>query len=393
MTATVAGVGAGMAVSLGAVVPTAAVAQPEPTIALPQYQLSVIAGNNDLSGLPTAGPARQSLMSEPTDMAFDPAGNLYVADTGNCVIEKITPALQLSVFAGLPTGCQPPLPRNQVFHGRMVSLAWLQGKLYVGSADTGYIYSADANGNLTPVAGNGAEGPPSNNQVNTPTQMVGHGNYLYFGDQDEHQVGRIDVTASPATIELVAGNGDNIPAALTGPGQDARTTPIVSPNGVAVAADGTIYVSDTGESRVLKLSSNFEVLDQWMLPAAVGLALDSTGSTLYAASYAGAITAMATDGYSYGGVIAGMNFSAIAQIAVDQVSAQKSSTVVEGPALATEVGQPAGVEVAANGDIYATISSPSMLARRTADRCEGDGQRRRPAAGIALRADHELHTD
>ncbi len=113
-------------------------------------------------------------MDDPTDMAFDPAGNLYVADTGNCVIEKITPTFQLSVLAGIPGDCLQ-LPRNGQSHGRLVSLAWLKGSLYVGSADTGYIYRADVNGNLTAVVGNGSQGSPLNNQVNTPTQMVAHG--------------------------------------------------------------------------------------------------------------------------------------------------------------------------------------------------------------------------
>ncbi|MFI5841609.1 OmpA family protein [Catenuloplanes sp. NPDC051500] len=356
--------GAGMVAVLGIVAPSAAEPVSIPPATL--YQLSIIAGSNAGSGLPTPGPAIQSRMDEPTDMAFDTAGNLYVADTNNCVIEKITPNYQLSIFAGLPSGCNPPLARNGVNNGRLVSLAWLNGHLYIGSADSGYIYRANSNGDLTEVAGNGVEGPPSNNQVNTPTQMVAHGNYLYFGDQAEHQVGRLDVTASPATIEVVAGDGGATSTTPSSPLQDARTISIAMPNGVAVAGDGTLYVSDTQESRILQISPNLEVLGQVFYPGPIGLALNSTGSTLYTASYAGVITEMSTDfsvgGIGIGGLIAGKpQFGSNAVARVDPVSALTSSQVTAGPALETEIGQPTGVEVAANGDIYATLSAPSML--------------------------------
>jgi outer membrane protein OmpA-like peptidoglycan-associated protein len=369
--ATVLAAGAGMAVALGAVAPSAA----EPiNIPTSSYLLSIIAGSNVTSGLPTNGPARLSPLNDPTDMAFDPSGNLYVADTGNCIIEKITPAYQLSVFAGLPGGCQPPLPRNGVGHGRLVSLAWLNGYLYVGSADTGYIYRADSNGNLTEVAGTGVEGQPSDGQVNTPTQMVAHGNYLYFGDQDAHQVARFNPSANPVTIEVIAGDGSATSTTPSGPLQDAKTIGIAMPNGIAVAADGTVYVSDTQESRILQISPSGEVLGQVFYPGPVGLSLDETGSTLYTASYAGVITMMSTD-FSIGGIgngaliagtgLGGASLADVNADSFDQVSAQSFNPVVEGPSLETPVGQPAGVEVAANGDIYATLSSPSMLVKLT----------------------------
>ncbi|MDP9793494.1 outer membrane protein OmpA-like peptidoglycan-associated protein [Catenuloplanes nepalensis] len=358
-----------MAVAVGVVAPSAA----EPVnIPTSPYLLSIIAGDNQSTGTPTDGAARQSQLNDPTDMAFDPDGNLYVADTGNCVIVKITPAYQLSVFAGLSFGCNT-LPRNGVGNGRLVSLAWLNGHLYVGSADTGYIYRADANGNLTPVAGTGVEGPPSLGQVDTPTQMVAHGSYLYFGDQASHEVARFNPDANPVTIEVIAGDGSATSTPST-PLQDAKTIGIAMPNGVAVAPNGTVYVSDTQESRILQISSTGELLGQVFYPGPVGLALDTTGETLYTASYAGVITMMSTDfsvgGIGNGALIAGMGLgaSSLAEFSagsVDQVSAQIYNPVVEGPSLETPVGQPAGVELDAKGDIYATLSGPSMLVKLT----------------------------
>jgi hypothetical protein len=49
---------------------------------------------------PIAGPASSSPLSYPYGVAVDGSGNVYIADTGNDVVEKVTPSGNLSVFAG-----------------------------------------------------------------------------------------------------------------------------------------------------------------------------------------------------------------------------------------------------------------------------------------------------
>ena len=65
----------------------------------PAGTLSIVAGTGT-AGAPTAGPATASMLSGPTGLAVNSAGDLFVSDTGNNVIEEVTPAGQLTIVAG-----------------------------------------------------------------------------------------------------------------------------------------------------------------------------------------------------------------------------------------------------------------------------------------------------
>ena len=59
---------------------------------------TIVAGNGS-TGAPTAGPATSSALGEVHDVAVDSSGNLYIADYGNNLVEKVTPGGTLSIFA------------------------------------------------------------------------------------------------------------------------------------------------------------------------------------------------------------------------------------------------------------------------------------------------------
>ncbi len=63
----------------------------------PAGQLSVIAGTGG-AGEPTPGPATRSMLDQPNSGAVDSAGNVYIADSGNDLVEKVTPAGELSII-------------------------------------------------------------------------------------------------------------------------------------------------------------------------------------------------------------------------------------------------------------------------------------------------------
>lgn len=165
----------------------------------------------------------------PTGLAADKEGNLYVADTGNNVIRKITKSGQVSIYA---TGFLEP-----------TGLCWKDGALYV--ADSGYNRICKVvNGSINVLAGS-VEGQ----------------------------------TASDGVYE-----GDYVDGALA----NAR---FFNPQGVAVADDGTIYVADTGNGAVRKISGGrVSTLlapaknDSETFPVSpCGLLLD--GSSLYVSDY------------------------------------------------------------------------------------------------------------
>lgn len=69
--------------------------------------LSIFAGGSFGTGYPTPGPATSSHVNDIQGLAVDSAGNVYMADSGNCVIEKVTPSGTLSIFAGIIGQCGP----------------------------------------------------------------------------------------------------------------------------------------------------------------------------------------------------------------------------------------------------------------------------------------------
>ena len=66
----------------------------------PDGDLSVIAGGGATLPSTTPGPATSAALSFPSGVAVDANGNVYIADAGNNVIEKVTPDGNLSVIAG-----------------------------------------------------------------------------------------------------------------------------------------------------------------------------------------------------------------------------------------------------------------------------------------------------
>src|SRR4051794_4004017 len=72
----------------------------------PSWTITRYAGNG-AGGAPTVGAATSPPLRQPVALAFDRPANLYIADSTNNLIEKVTPAGRLSVFAGSGTGGAP----------------------------------------------------------------------------------------------------------------------------------------------------------------------------------------------------------------------------------------------------------------------------------------------
>ena len=72
--------------------------------------VSIVAGIPGQSGAPTPGPATDSLLDDTIGLAVSKAGDLYIDDLGNDVIEKVTPSGTLSIFAGELAASGEPTP-------------------------------------------------------------------------------------------------------------------------------------------------------------------------------------------------------------------------------------------------------------------------------------------
>ena len=180
---------------------------------------------------------------------MDKAGNLYVTDSENKNISRITPAGVVSVIAG--RGFQfTGLGRPQTLPGRAAVNA--TGTLYVADASKHVIYQVSPAGVASVFAGSSGQAGSSNGTGsaarfwNPSAVAVDAAGTVYVADTDNHAIRQI----SPAgVVTTLAGSGSV--GDTNGPAATAR---FYWPTGVAVDAAGTVYVADRGNHLIRQIS-------------------------------------------------------------------------------------------------------------------------------------------
>jgi sugar lactone lactonase YvrE len=218
----------------------------------PAGKLSVVVGNGHAAP-PTPGPATKSALDDPSGLAVDAHGNLFVADYNNNTVAKVTPAGKLSVVVGNGHGGPPtpgPATKSALNNPSGVALD-AHGDLFIADSNNNVVEEVTPAGKLSVVAGNGTLGPPtpgpatkSGLQGPSGVALDGHGD-LFVADWANNVVEEV----SPAgKLSVAVGNGDEGPP-TPGP---ATASPLGGanggPTGVVVGAHGSLFVSDQGNN-------------------------------------------------------------------------------------------------------------------------------------------------
>jgi len=199
------------------------------------------------------GPGATAEFFAPHGLALDAIGNLYVADTLDHRIRKLDASGNVSTVAGSGVAGFADGPgaaaQFSAPEGVAVDAA---GNVYVADTGNDRIREIDPGGTVTTLAGNGAaagcaDGPGVSAELYRPASVaVDATGQLFFADTGNHRICRLDPSGS---VETLAGNC----AAGDSDGQGGAAQ-LAFPRGLAVDATGHVYVADTGNNRIRKLS-------------------------------------------------------------------------------------------------------------------------------------------
>ena len=215
------------------------------------------------TGLPgytgDGGPAVKATFREPISLQFGPTGDLFIADIGNNVLRRIDSKTgTISTWAG--TGKSGPTPDGAPITGTPLrgprSLDFdRSGKLWLVTREGNQVLRFDlAAGTINLVAGTeksgfaGDGGRALEATFSGPKGIaVAPNGDVYLADTENHVIRRINNRNSQ--LERVAGTGEK----GNSMGEDPLKTPLNRPHGVFVDADGTLFISDSENSRILTL--------------------------------------------------------------------------------------------------------------------------------------------
>jgi len=223
-----------------------------------RHVITTIAGNGTPSWSGDGGQATAAQLGNPYAVAFDGAGNEYVADDQNAAIRKISPAGVITTVVGTGiagfAGDGGPAASAQLNDPRGVAVD-ASGDIAISDTGNQRIRWVDhMTGVITTIAGtgnssyNGDGSPGSSFDVNFPEGLViGPDQDVYVADTGNNRIRKIVVGGG---ITTAAGAGV---AGFLGDGGQATLAELNGPRGVTFDSEGNLYISDSLNNRVRRV--------------------------------------------------------------------------------------------------------------------------------------------
>ena len=216
--------------------------------------ITTYAGDGTYGFSGDGGPATSAMLAAPEGVAEDTAGNLFIADSWNSNVRKVTPGGVISTVAGNGnpgySGDGGPAASAMLNYPTGVAVD-AAGNLFIADYGNDRIRMVTPSGIISTVAGNGTAGfsgdgvPANSAQLNGPTGVaVDAAGNLFIADEHNNRVREVN---PGGVISTVAGNGTG---GYSGDGGPATSAELYYPAGVAVDTAGNLFIADFDNQRV-----------------------------------------------------------------------------------------------------------------------------------------------
>lgn len=229
----------------------------------PAGVISTIAGTGAAGSTGDSGPALDAELNSPQGLAIDSSNNVYIADTGNNEVRKITPGGVISTIAGK---LKNPLAvavdskgnvyiadngDNQIVQvnaaGTASTFATITGVLAVAVDASGDVVAADGS-EIWSVASNGAPTALTKGLTSPAGLIFAADGTLLIADTGANVIRSLSTSG---ILTAIAGTGA---AGFSGDGGPALSAQLNAPSGVGLGANGSILIADSANNRIRALT-------------------------------------------------------------------------------------------------------------------------------------------
>jgi sugar lactone lactonase YvrE len=302
--------------------------------------ITTVAGNGTMGFSGDGGVATNANLASPQNVAVDSFGNLFIADSGNNRIRQVGTNGIIATVAGRVLN-DGDFATNATL-GSASGVAFdAAGNLYIADSHNNRIRKVDTNGIITTVAGNGFPGYSGDGasatgaSLNVPSGLTfdASGN-LYIADTLNHRIRKVDTNG---IISTVAGNGA---FGSSGNGGAATNAQFSFPCGVAADVFGNLFIADRYYTQIRKVDTNgiITVANSQFNGNPFGVAVDSVGNLFIAYTDGQFVRKVSTNGVNT--TVAGI-FNVVGGFSGDG-----------GSATSAKLSFPEGLAVDTTGDLF-----------------------------------------